>query len=59
MGKNLMDTLIIEIEIRNKIVYKNLIKFLNKTFEIYFLLILHLKWKLLLLNNYFQCNVND
>lgn len=43
MGKNLMDTLIIEIEIRNKIVYKNLIKFLNKTFEIYFLLILHLK----------------
>lgn len=50
-----MDTLI-EIEIRNKIVYKNL---KVKSFEIYLLLILHLKWKLLLLNNYFQCIAND
>lgn len=39
MRKNLMDTLI-EIEIRNKIVYKNL---KVKSFEIYLLLILHLK----------------
>lgn len=39
MRKNLMDTLI-EIEIRNKIVYKNL---KAKSFETYLLLILHLK----------------